>query len=103
MRTRTEVLRLARRGQRHPQPEVSLKAYQWASDRLAFPLPRDLLWTAVGGLVGFGVALAVLLAPNQSVGPVIALALVLIVGTCGWVVHMRRRVVDVARVNHPES
>jgi hypothetical protein len=100
MRTRKEVLRLARRGQRHPPPEVLLKASHWAGDRLLFPLWRDLLWTVVDGLVGLGVALAVVFALHQSVGPVIAIALVLI---CGWVVHMRRRVVDVARVNHPES
>jgi hypothetical protein len=98
-RTRTEVLRLAARGQRHPQPTVSLNADQWASDRLQVPLWRELLIVAAGGLLGFAVVLAVLLALNRSVGLLVAVALVAIVGMCGWTLYMRRRVKEVARVN----
>lgn len=47
-RTRTEIPRLAARGRRHPQPAVSLTAFQWASDRLQVPLWRDLLIVAAG-------------------------------------------------------
>jgi hypothetical protein len=103
--TRVEVLRLARHGQGHPQPEVSRKAYGWASDRLQFPLWRDLLWVVAGGLLGLSVVLVVLLAlDHRSVGPLVgvfvAIAFIAIVGGCGWTVHMHRRVAEVARLNH---
>lgn len=88
---------------RHPEPEVSIQAYEWASDRLLFPLWRDLLWAALGGLVGFGIAIAVLIAVDAIVGPVIAIAVIMLLGMCGWIIHMRRRMVRVARVNQPQE
>ena len=99
--TRTEVRRLAARGQRHPQPDVSVYAHQWASDRLQVPLWRELLIGVAGGLVGFAVVLAAALALNQNVGLAMAIALGTIVGICGWILYMRRRVEEVARVNRP--
>lgn len=86
--TRVEVLRPARHGHRHPRPEVSLKAYGWASDRLRFPLWRDLLWAAAGCVVGFSVVLVGMPAlDRQSVGPFlgvfVVIALVGIIAGCG--------------------
>jgi uncharacterized membrane protein YccC len=77
-----------------------LRAFQWASDRLRVsPLRRELLILVAGGLFGFAVLLAVPLALDRSVGPLLGVALGTIVGMCGWTLYLHRRVDKVARVN----
>src|SRR5829696_2065601 len=88
LRTRVEVMRLAARGRRHPEPAVSLSAYEWASGRLRTPLWRELLIVAAGGAVGLVVWLAVLLSLDQLV---IVIALGGIVGMLAWTLYLRRR------------
>jgi Flp pilus assembly protein TadB len=99
-RTRAQVLRLAADGQPHPQPAVSLNAHQWASDRLQIPLRREIVIVLTGGLLGSAIILAVLLALHQNVGLLVVVALVGIAGMCGWTLYLRRRIEQVARVNH---
>jgi hypothetical protein len=96
-------LRLAARGERHPEPEVSLKAYHWASDRLEVaPLRRELFSVLGTGLVVYAVVIAVLVGLySQNVGPLLALALFTLAGMCGWTFYMHRLVEKVALVNSP--
>jgi hypothetical protein len=104
LRTRTEVLRLARRGQGNPQPEVSLRAYQWASDRpRVTPLERELFFVFAGAVVGAAILMAVLLLLHQSAAVPVAILVLLLPGMCGWTVYLHRRVKDVARLNRPHA
>ena len=105
LQTRIEVLRLAARGQPHPEPEVSAKAYRWASDRLRVaPLRRELLIVTASFVLMFTALIAVWLPLDDNkgtLGGLIILALGATVGCCGWTVYMHRRVEKVARLNRP--
>jgi len=95
-------MRLAARGRRHPDPAISLRAYEWAHDRLRIPVWQDLAWLAAGAVVGFGAALVMLLFLNDRAELLFILISIAVVGlpfACWWTLYLRRRVEEVARVN----
>ena len=102
LRTRIEVMRLAVRGRRHPDPAVSLSAYEWARDRLRTPAWQELGIVAAGWIVGLAVVSAGLLwlAKGTAIaGLLVVFAPGVLLGASLWTLYLRRRVAQVEQVN----
>jgi hypothetical protein len=95
-------MRLAVRGRRHPDPAVSLGAYEWARDRLRTPVWHELAFVAAGWILGLAVLSAGLLWLDDGTslaGLLVGTALGGLLGMCLWTLYLRRRVAQVERVN----
>jgi len=95
-------MRLAVRGRRHPDPVVSLSAYEWARDRLRTSVWQELGFGVAGWIVGLAVVSAGLLWLDEGIalaGLLVLFAPGALLGACLWTLYLRRRVAQVERVN----